>query len=146
MGLRHPTKFPFLQDYSNNRDTGRLQLLAGAQSRLGKLKQEVISSKWPFPMSESPGSSRARHRTRPFARLQHGKRTIIIITTISFFLLERIRNPFKVWVSPAALRWKREASQSWTFAITSDLKSNSLQHFIAASAGKSLGPGTDTKL
>lgn len=38
-----------------------------------------------------------------------------------------------------------EASQSWTFAKTSDLKSNSLQHFIAASAGRSLGPGTDTK-
>lgn len=84
-------------------------------------------------------------RTPGLERLQHGKRTIIITTTISFFLLERIGNPSKVEVSPAASRWKWEASQSWTFAITSDLKSNSLQHFIAASAGKSLDPGTDTK-
>lgn len=31
-----------------------------ARSRLGKLKQEGISSKWPFLMSEPPGSSRAQ--------------------------------------------------------------------------------------
>lgn len=68
-------------------------------------------------------------RTPGLERLQHGKRTIIT-TTISFFLSERIGNPSKVEVSPAASRWKWEASQSWTFAITSDLKSNSLQHFL----------------
>lgn len=70
---------------------------AAARAGLGKPKPAVISSKWPFPMSETPGSSRARLGARPSARLQHGKRTIIITTTtISFWLLERNRNPFKV--------------------------------------------------
>lgn len=93
MGLGHPAQFPLPQEPSS--PGTREEAPAG----LGNPRQAVISSKWPFLVSETPGSSRARLGTRPSARLQHGKRTIIIMiitTTISFCHLERNRNPFKV--------------------------------------------------
>lgn len=70
---------------------------AGGSSRPWKTKASSDFLQMAIPDVRNPGLEQSSARNSPFARLQHGKRTIIIITTtISFWLLERNRNPFKV--------------------------------------------------
>lgn len=97
--------------------------------------------KMALPDGRNPGSA----RNSPLRKAPACKKNNNNNNNNNFLLAVGKKQESVQGLGVSALRWKREASQSWTFAKTSDLKSNSLQHFIAASAAKSPGPRSDTK-